>query len=101
MGLIMKLSGWTRVGIVASALWLVGVIGFACYEKFYGTPFGEFTFIEFIPSGPRTSEGLTPVDAVLKLGRIAWIGFLPVFLGWVGIYSVVQIARWIKQGFQQ
>lgn len=97
----MKLSGWPRIGIVVSLLWLVAVIGFAFFERFHSAPFGEFRFIEFVPYGPQTVDGFTAVHAVLRLGRIAWIGLFPVLIGWVGVFLVVQIVRWVKRGFQQ
>ena len=53
----MRLSGWQRIGVVFSALWLLFVGGLAAIEMLHSAPFGEFVFVEFVRDGTETTQG--------------------------------------------
>jgi hypothetical protein len=105
------LSGWHRLGIVFSVLWVLSVSGFATFEMLKGAPFGEFTFVEFIPD--NTGEAITqtdsstgktitlkPVKAVLRAQYLVVMAGVPVLSAWLLAYLMAWTVRWVKKGFQ-
>ena len=73
----MRLSGWHRIGIVASCLW-------APYGAVYGSQLGVDGGLDII--GVRT--------------LMAFYAFVPVIAGWVSVYVAVWTIRWIWRGFR-
>ncbi len=104
------LSGWQRVGIVISALWLLGVGGIATYEMIKAAPFGSFIFVEFVLDDSRpvttgkkadgTTYTIRPVLSSLDYSRLAKVGLIPVFVGWLVVYVIVWTTKWIAKGFR-
>lgn len=72
----MRLSGWQRLGIIASFAWMI-----------YGAVHGAI-LASFIEAGSFGTAYL-----------IAFYAFVPVIFGWIGIWFVLCLARWVLRGF--
>ena len=85
----MRLNGWQRIGIVASIGWAIGVyvvylvIGPVDWSK-YGT---------FMPNP----------DSYWLSFRSHWVALalVPIVLGWLVVYALVYLVRWIRAGFKR
>ena len=103
----MKLNGWQRIGVIASALWAIGA---AIYER--SGQVGDATRIhqstlsncspEFTVACTDAADEkyrvLLALDFV-SVSNIVFIAIGPVLLGWVSAYLIVKIVRWVKAGF--
>lgn len=106
------LSGWHRLGVVFSVIWLISIFGAVTFERLKGEPHGEGSFVEFVPdpSGKvititdphdgKTSS-LRPVKAAIRMQYTLIIAFVPLLLGWLSVYLVGWTVRWIWQGFRR
>jgi len=104
----MKLSGWARIGIIGSVVWILGA--------------GISTFIAANNADIRIASGLTlrceatgtPSYVCDKRGtdylarmtpyeplKAAAAAFIPIPLGWGVSYLVLFLVRWVKHGFAQ
>jgi len=114
----MKLNGWKRIGIVASVVWILGagyytlVTVSATDSRFHvgltlrceedrpnGMTEAEQTKWQercdsFLPTGQRLHRELQ--DEWLEAAIVA---FTPVLLGWVLVYRIFFLVRWIRRGF--
>lgn len=103
----MKLNGWQRIGVVASAFWAIGA---AIYERIgqvsEATTFHVSALSNCLPEfyGACTDAAHEKYRILLSLGfdsvsNIVFVAIGPVLLGWVLAYLVVKIARWVNAGF--
>ena len=72
----MRLGGWQRIGVIASAVWLP-------YGAVYGCHLG-------LAGNCNTEE----IHALMAFYALA-----PVVAGWIVVWSVVAAVRWIWSGF--
>jgi hypothetical protein len=72
----MRLNGWQRIGIVASAVWIP-------YGAVYGCRLGY--------AGECSTEDLHAL--------IAFYAIAPVVAGWIVAWVAVWAVRWIWRGF--
>ena len=103
----MKLNGWQRIGVVASALWAIGA---AIYERAgqvsEATAFHKSALSNCLPeftgacidAAHERYRGLLSLDFA-SVSNIVFIAIGPILLGWVLAYLIVKIARWVKAGF--
>lgn len=73
----MRISGWHRIGIVASCAWAV-----------YGATYGFQLGVD-----DRYSS-----DGVCAL--MAFYAFAPVIAGWIAAYVAIWTIRWVWRGFR-
>jgi hypothetical protein len=122
------LSGWQRIGIVASVVWAIGggfwgyYIGYheggdfgrdykqcrAGAQNWYqnqnlykGTP--RYTTGDLIKDlGKCQSEYASANRAANSTGSLyaALLAFLPIPLGWFAAYKSIALLRWIREGFE-
>lgn len=113
----MKLSGWQRIGIVLSVLWVFLVCSAATYDYKINQGFDRgFGFADPVPpveyTGkillelpvsaapiPFTGE-LDPVKKELNISRVLAVSMVPVFLAWLLFYVVYFVGRWVRNGFR-
>ena len=106
----MKLNGWERLGIVASVLWVVVVVGVACVERWGSIPYQQFYFVEFVPDptrepvtevSPETGKqhSYKPVTMSLSPMLVLRAALFPLLIVWPLIYAIVWVVRWVKRGF--
>lgn len=111
----MKLNGWQRIGVVATALWIVAVITVASVER-WGNPASVFSseyvfrFVEHIPTAEqplrkpdsKTGElrGPTQVEASLSPLPILRAALVPPLAAWFLAYLVVWTVQWVKKGLK-
>jgi hypothetical protein len=109
----MKLSGWKRIGIAASVVWVLGAPFYMINsgENVRAKHASEITLDceAYISSGITTSaecdkrgnDYLTaPLERVDKQW-IATVAFVPVLVAWGFVYLVLSLFRWIRRGFAQ
>jgi hypothetical protein len=104
----MKLNGWQRIGVVASALWAIGA---AIYERSSqvseATTFHKSALSNCLPeftgacidAAHENYRSLLSLDFV-SMSNIVFVAIGPVLLGWFLAYLIVKTIRWIKAGFQ-
>lgn len=102
----MKLNGWQRIGVVASALWAIGAainvrsdqVSFAKTIRSSAlsncSPFTEAC----IDKAHEKYVSLLSLDFD-SVFHIVFVAVWPVLLGWVLAYLIVKIVRWVKAGF--
>jgi hypothetical protein len=106
----MKINGWQRLGIIASAVWILGAG--LCTLKAVGdiritNTSGLTLSCEEAPNG--SLQWSAECDALSK-GYLAetktdpWteatvVAFVPVPLGWGSLYLILFLTRWVKRGF--
>jgi hypothetical protein len=107
----MTLSGWQRIGIVISVIWVMSISGVTTFEMLKGAPFGEFVFVDLAPDSSRQATTLVdpydgkthtyrPVRPVIKLGYTLTTAFVPILTGWLLVYLIAWTVRWVRKGFQ-
>ena len=75
----MRLNGWQRLGVVASALWVpVGLVK-------GGNSYSDWQLI-----------GGYYIDPTVL--AICWIA-LPILFGWLAVYTAIFVTRWVRRGF--
>jgi hypothetical protein len=111
----MKLSGWKRIGIVASILWILGAgahtydsemssssdmiasIHVECDSNLAGMT-GEDRTAAFDKCNKEAEDSLARALTNARL-TAAFIAFVPVPLGWGFAYLILFAIRWIRRGF--
>jgi hypothetical protein len=117
-----RLHGWQRIGIVLSALWIIGIIAYLLYQRSAETDrladaayqlcdaWSAQALRENLSQGHpynqpdcwaawrNTEEGLRPMP------QEEWRGYLllaaiPMILAWIGAYLMASVVRWIRSGF--
>lgn len=110
-----RLHGWQRVGIVASVIWVLGA-GLAqhasdldraaaaadmavmvCQEG----PWSKYATEDLKKPNCWGNEWERAFNAALigKWDRMAVVAFVPVPIGWLIVYLLVWIGRWVRSGF--
>jgi hypothetical protein len=108
----MRLNGWRRIGIVASVIWAIGAPIYldSAAQKDALEVFGRsYEHCRDIPRNdpnrcyeeasrlyetvPRYTFGGDPQN-------IAVVSLVPIVLGWLLVYALVYLVRWIRAGFK-
>ena len=111
----MKLNGWQRIGVVATALWVVAVVAIACVER-WGNPASVFSseyvfrFVEHTPAAeqplrkvdPKTGEVRGPTEVIASLPPLPILraALIPPFAAWLLAYVVLWTVQWVRKGFK-
>lgn len=118
-----RINGWQRIGVVLSALWCLGVVGFAtkayytyfqnaaleahnaeCRENARKWPSPEdkeeacvkaLTWSEAAALEHEGVVGKTPVPPVLPFLALL---FLPIAGGWLVVYAAIWATKWVREG---
>ena len=104
----MRLNGWQRIGVVLSIIWAVGA---AEYERDrqieQGNELAEFRYrlcMETKSANANSCSEKLGKDLKKAVepfwGNIAFYSLAPVVAGWVVIYLIIIIVRWVKTGFK-
>jgi hypothetical protein len=104
----LRLNGWQRIGIVASVLW---AISGAFWGNNLGIHEGDWTVEAYklcleAPNSNRASCEKTfekdwPVAISNHWVYSAFFGLVPIPLGWLVVYGVIALVRWIRTGFNR
>lgn len=98
----MRLDGWSRLLVVATFVWLSGVVTFAYLEypsggRFGGIPVGPFTYWTVIDAATTSASATRQAFIVSpKISAFALYGLAPV----IGLWLLAAAARWVKAGFR-
>jgi hypothetical protein len=84
-----RLSGWQRIGIILSVLWI---------------PVGWVLAVKNVPGPPSLDYPLSQIcqDAQARMPKryAPWFVLAPIPIAWLLVYIVVWIVRWVRRGFQ-
>ena len=109
----MRLNGWQRIGIVVSVVWAVGA---AIYqrnadieraERFVNWAYQVCTEAKSLKHESDfgdCSRELTKNWAIWlegSWGNVALASLIPIPLGWLLVYVIIRIYRWVKTGFKR
>jgi len=104
-----KLSGWKRIGIVISVMWIVGSVFFYTPESNLRTLITDAhvqcdelrgnTKAGFDACNKEADDAFAKIRPTERL-ELAIVAFVPVPLGWGFVYLVLFVVRWVKSGFQ-
>ena len=108
-----KLNMWQRLGIIASALWMVGG---GLWQRTSDVDFASSRmFAQYLPCSETASQLASGADEAnakcmsdaLKTGQIflegSWgnvavFAIGPMLLTWISIYVILWLVRWVKAG---
>ena len=104
----MKLSGWKRIGIIASIVWILGagIYTFIAANNSDIKAAGEVTLscretgtLSYVcdKRGTDYLARMTPYEPL----KAALAAIVPVPLGWGLSYLLLFLVRWVKHGFVQ
>lgn len=101
-----RLNGWQRIGIVVSVIWAIGgglwgnQIGL---DQAAPAIFEYKVCLEANPyDGGKCSRGFDQAyseDIADRWLYAAGFAFVPILIGWLTIYCLLGIGRWIGRGF--
>jgi hypothetical protein len=114
---VAHLSGWNRIGIIASVAWILGA-GIYTYNFEMNNLFSEHSYkrwsscTDVHPSKDWSSicdplRESTDEDEDLRRDTLASIevsalvAFVPVPLGWGLVYLISLLVNWVKRGFRE
>jgi hypothetical protein len=110
-----RLSGWKRIGIIASVVWILGAgvqtyrsqidilsnsiasIHVACDSDLAGKT-GDAWTTGFNECNKRANDSLAEANTNAWFGA-AIVAFIPVPLGWGFAYLILFLVRWVRRGF--
>lgn len=117
-----RLSGWTRLKIVLSGLWILAIVLIACSQYFLAKSPARAWFVydarydgtQWFPADeptPSPTDAETPISYATKLTtieptrliryeRAALVGLGPVVAFWVLGFAATASFRWINSGFE-
>lgn len=105
----MRLNGWQRIGIVASVVWTIGAPIYMDHaaQQEAGDAFDlSYRACRDVPSNDpdecfqRANRAYNTVPRYPLLSANAAVAALvPVGLGWLLVYALVYLVRWIRAGF--
>jgi hypothetical protein len=102
-----RLRGWTRVGIVLSVVWVLGVFLWATDELVAASQliYGLYSKCVLVPNHDLSSCDAMATDlragARLNIfGRTLWLTVVLIPAAWVLIYGLVALCRWVSAGLQ-
>ena len=102
----MKLNRWQRIGVVISMLWALG----AAYNERTSEMDAGQKFIQLAYQTCTESEPSIPRDCLAEMTKnieiwmkpnwanISFIAFAPILLGWILVFIIIRVYRWIKAG---
>ena len=102
----MKLNRWQRIGIVISILW---ALGSAYYERSSEMDAGQH-FLSWSYQVCTESKASTPEECSIEMnknfdiwmkpnwGNIGFIALAPIPLGWLLVFIIIRVYRWVKAG---
>lgn len=98
----MKSSGWTRLGIVLSVLWMLLISGIALCELSSWAPLGKIVIMQpaVLTGGFVDDLGLLEKPS-LNVYRLAKALLVPVFIAWIAVYLMAHATRWVYKGFKR
>lgn len=100
----MRIHGWTRVVVLVSMAWVMGVCGVVLYELFHwaptaSTPNGDQWFFYYY-SDPSVTSGFIPLlkgfDTAAFLEALLW----PLAALWASYFLLSRGVRWVRNGFK-
>lgn len=100
-----RLSGWQRIGVVLSLLWVVFVCGYSVYE-YVRAERGTQYFIEMVRadgkpfSHPPSFEDFVQKPRI-KLGLLFSAIVLPPAAAWAITWLFAVTFRWVAAGFRK
>lgn len=112
---LFKNTGWVRLGIVLSVVWLLMVIAYAAYDyhsvnskeggwETIHTP-GEIAYPKTTFKTNLTqcaNSGNPPITSCSpRIENIALIIFVPIGIGWLLVVTLVFAVTWVRDGFRR
>ena len=102
----MTLNRWQRIGVVMSILWVLGAASFERGSQVdAATSSAQSIYRMCLDMEEAQSEDCSKefhknfVDFLRpNWSNIAFIAITPVILGWVLIFIIIRVYRWIKAG---
>ena len=101
-----RLNGWQRIGIIVSILWALGG-GFWGNE--IGLHQGDFAVTVERDCSEAPNANFAACEAQFDKDwseaikyhwyYAAFLGLVPIPLGWLSIYGVVGLVKWVRKGF--
>ena len=102
-----RLRGWTRVGIVLSVVWVLGVFLWAIHELVAASRLVDELYSKcvLVPNHDLSSCDAMATDlragARLNIfGRALWLTVVLIPAAWVLIYGLVALCHWVSAGLQ-
>ena len=100
-----RLRGWTRVGIVLSVVWVLGVFLWATHELVAASRLvdGLYSKCVLVPNHDLSSCDAMATDlradARLNIfGRTLWLTVVLIPAAWVLVYGLVALCHWVSAG---
>jgi hypothetical protein len=100
-----RLNGWQRVGIVLSVIW---AIGGGLWGNAIGIHQGDWA-VEKLKFCYAHNTEWAPCDVAFHMDYstaiaghwyvAAIVGLVPIPLGWLIVYALIGLWRWIRRGF--
>lgn len=97
----MKLGGWTRLGLVFSAIWAVIVITVIAVEFAVATPNAAGPFVDYVLNRVPDAGGVTHYVLAIKYPLAVTVLIAPLVALWLGTTLLVFVYRWVRRGFQR
>ena len=104
----LRLNGWQRIGVVASVLWAIGGAYWGNNIRLHE---GDWVLENYSACLHAPHSDWAECEKKLDKdwpaaisGRglyAAFVGLVPIPLGWLMVYGIVALARWIRTGFNQ
>jgi hypothetical protein len=102
-----RLRGWTRVGIVLSVVWMLGVFLWATHELVAASRVVDALYSKcvLLPNHDLSSCDAMATDlradARLNIfGRTLWLTVVLIPAAWVLVSGLVALCHWVRAGFQ-
>ena len=102
-----RLRGWTRVGIVLSVVWVLGVFLWATHELAAASLLVDALYSKcvLVPNHDLSSCDAMATDlragARLNIfGRTLWLTIVLIPAAWVLIYGLVALCHWVSASLQ-
>lgn len=110
---IVRLSGWQRIAAVLSVVWAAAAAVYqrnADVDRANEMAKGHFeacaTLQDARPTpdiGICTTQYVSDVPTWLKgsWGNVALVALTPIPFGWLFVYLIIRVGRWVRAGFRQ
>jgi hypothetical protein len=109
----MRLNGWQRIGIVASVIWAIAGPLYL-RQLALDSAVEQSGFVHRVcrngPTDPaiclaRSEQAFDEAiqgDLMAHVGWGPWAAkaFIPVLVGWLLVYALVYLVRWVRAGFK-
>lgn len=104
------LSGWARLGIALSGVWVVLApvayfLGRASYPSWWTTAFDKL--YAWVPSAsgpvfdPTLNMEVVPGEPQLDVAALGLFVAVPVLAGWLVLFLLPRTIRWVREGFSK